>query len=152
MNDQPNYIIFKLYRNSSCCFFSCRKPPLSCKPLSTYGKTCDDIIHNLDSLAKEHNRKMVFISSFGDYRPNFFVNTPYLEVLYNGELPQEERALYLGLVKTLFGDGDRFFGLLEAYTPAVVVRFSKLTSDDTFEVMPESNLDKLMLRTSPVKY
>ena len=141
MNDKPNYIIFKLYRNSSCCFFSCRKPPLSCKPLSTYGKTCDDIIHNLDSLAKEHNRKMVFISSFGDYRPNFFVNTPYLEVLYNGELPQEERALYLDLVKPLFGDGESDFKPLEMYTPEIVVRFSKLPSDDTFEVMPESNVD-----------
>ena len=103
---------------------------------------------------------MVFISSFGDYRPNFFVNTPYLEVLYNDELPQEERALYLGLVKTLFGDGDRFFGLLEAYTPEVVVRFSKLTSDDTFEVMPETGLDSPPKRpnnthtslASPVKY
>lgn len=152
MNDQPNYIIFKLYRNSLWSFFTQqahRRPNDQTFPVVDI---FEDIIHNLDSLAKEHNRKMVFTSSFGDNDTNFFVNTPYLEVLYTGELPQEERALFLGLVKTLFGDGDRFFGLLEAYTPAVVVRFSKLTSDDTFEVMPESNLDKLMLRTSPVKY
>ena len=84
---------------------------------------------------------MVFISSFGDYRPNFFVNTPYLEVLYNGELPQEERDLYIGLVKPLFGDGESDFKPLEMYTPEIIVRFSKLPSDDTFEVMPESNVD-----------
>ena len=84
---------------------------------------------------------MVFISSFGDYRPNFFVNTPYLEVLYNDELPQEERALYLDLVKPLFGDGESDFKPLEMYTPEIVVRFSKLPSDDTFEVMPASNVD-----------
>ena len=152
MNDQPNYIIFKLYRNSLWSFFTQqahRRPNDQTFPVVDI---FEDIIHNLDSLAKEHNRKMVFTSSFGDNDTNFFVNTPYLEVLYTGELPQEERALYLGLVKTLFGDGDRFFGLLEAYTPEIVVRFSKLPSDDTFEVMPESNLDKLMLRTSPVKY
>ena len=63
------------------------------------------------------------------------------EVLYNGELPQEERALYLDLVKPLFGDGESDFKPLEMYTPEIVVRFSKLPSDDTFEVMPESNVD-----------
>ena len=152
MNDQPNYIIFKLYRNSLWSFFSYLKHRNPNQYVYPIIDLYEEIIKGIDYLAKKHNRKMVFTSSFGDNSANFFVNTPYLEVLYTGELPQEERALYLGLVKTLFGDGDRFFGLLEAYTPAVVVRFSKLTSDDTFEVMPESNLDKLMLRTSPVKY
>ena len=131
MNDQPNYIIFKLYRNSH----------FSDKYLHSITNEYEKTIIDLASATKKHNRKLIFTSSYGDNNANFFVNTPYLEVLYTGELPQEERALYLGLVKTLFGDGDRFFGLLEAYTPAVVVRFSKLTSDDTFEVMPESNVD-----------
>lgn len=131
MNDQPNYIIFKLYRNSH---FSDEYFRLI---INEYEK----ILKNLDSAAKEHNRKLIFTSSFGDNDANFFVNTPYLEVLYTGELPQEERALYLDLVKPLFGDGESDFKPLEMYTPEIVVRFSKLPSDDTFEVMPESNVD-----------
>lgn len=152
MNDQPNYIIFKLYRNSLHCFFCRLKHSSPCKPRSTFDKTCKDIIHSLDSLAKEHNRKMVFISSFGDDSPNFFVNTPYLEVLYDGELPQEEKELYLDLVKPLFGDGgDGVLEPLEMYTPEIVVRFSKLPSDDTFRVMPESNFYNLSF-ICPIKF
>lgn len=150
MNDQPNYIIFKLYRNTLYSFFSYqsqRRPNDQTFPaVDIY----EEIIQNLDSVTKEHNRKMIFTSSFGDNDANFFVNTPYLEVLYTGELPQEERDLYIGLVKTLFGDGDRFFGHLEAFTPELVVRFSKLPNDDFFRVIPESNLDKMLARF--VKY
>lgn len=131
MNDQPNYIIFKLYRNSH----------FSDKYLHSITNEYEKTIIDLASATKKHNRKLIFTSSYGDNNANFFVNTPYLEVLYNGELPQEERALYLDLVKPLFGDGESDFKPLEMYTPEIVVRFSKLPSDDTFEVMPESNVD-----------
>ena len=131
MNDQPNYIIFKLYRNSH----------FSDKYLHSITNEYEKTIIDLASATKKHNRKLIFTSSYGDNNANFFVNTPYLEVLYTGELPQEERALYLDLVKPLFGDGESDFKPLEMYTPEIVVRFSKLPSDDTFEVMPESNVD-----------
>lgn len=131
MNDQPNYIIFKLYRNSH----------FSDKYLHSITNEYEKTIIDLASATKKHNRKLIFTSSYGDNNANFFVNTPYLEVLYNDELPQEERALYLDLVKPLFGDGESDFKPLEMYTPEIVVRFSKLPSDDTFEVMPESNVD-----------
>ena len=92
-------------------------------------------------MTKKHNRKMVFTSSFGDNSANFFVNTPYLEVLYTGELPQEEKELYIRMAEKLFSDGDSVPDPSEEYTPELVVHFSKLPSDDTFEVMPESNVD-----------
>ena len=141
MNDQPNYIIFKLYRNSRFSIFSYLKHRNPNQYVYPIIDLYEEIIKGIDYLAKKHNRKMVFTSSFGDNSANFFVNTPYLEVLYNDELPQEERALYLDLVKPLFGDGESDFKPLEMYTPEIVVRFSKLPSDDTFEVMPESNVD-----------
>lgn len=128
MNDQPNYIIFKLYRNSH----------FSDEYFRLIINEYEMILKNLDSAAKKHNRKLIFTSSFGDNDANFFVNTPYLEVLYNGELPQEERDLYIGLVKKLFSDGDSICRHVEAYTPELIVRFSKLPSDDTFEVISES--------------
>ena len=150
MNDQPNYIIFKLYRNSH----------FSDKYLHSITNEYEKTIIDLASATKKHNRKLIFTSSYGDNNANFFVNTPYLEVLYTGELPQEERALYLDLVKPLFGDGESDFKPLEMYTPEIVVRFSKLPSDDTFEVMPETGLDSPPKRpnnthtslASPVKY
>lgn len=141
MNDQPNYIIFKLYRNSH----------FSDEYLHSITDAYEKTIIDLASATKEHNRKMIFISSFGDNDTNFFVNTPYLEVLYNGELPQEERDLYIDFVKKLFSDGDHFFGHLEAYTPELVVRFSKLPDDDFFRVIPERNFDKITI-VSPIKY
>lgn len=68
--------------------------------------------------------------------------------------------MYIGFVKKLFSDGVCFFGRLESYIPELVVRFSKLPSDDTFEVMPETGLDSPPKRpnnthtslASPVKY
>ena len=128
MNDQPNYIIFKLYRNSH----------FSDKYLHSITNEYEKTIIDLTSATKKHNRKLIFTSSFGDNDANFFVNTPYLEVLYTGELPQEERNLYIGLVKKLFSDGDSICRHVEAYTPELVVRFSKLPNDDTFEVISES--------------
>ena len=150
MNDQPNYIIFKLYRNSH----------FSDKYLHSITNEYEKTIIDLASATKKHNRKLIFTSSYGDNNANFFVNTPYLEVLYTGELPQEERNLYIGLVKKLFSDGDSICRHVEAYTPELVVRFSKLPSDDTFEVMPETGLDSPPKRpnnthtslASPVKY
>lgn len=151
MNDQPNYIIFKLYRNSH----------FSDKYLHSITNEYEKTIIDLASATKKHNRKLIFTSRYGDNNANFFVNTPYLEVLYNGdELSQEERDLYIGFVKKLFSDGVCFFGRLESYIPELVVRFSKLPSDDTFEVMPETGLDSPPKRpnnthtslASPVKY
>ena len=102
---------------------------------------------------------MVFTSSFGDNDTNFFVNTPYLEVLYNGELPQEEKELYILMAKKLFSDGDSILDPGEEYTPELVVHFSKLPDDDFFRVIPESNLDKRLDKrldnldiVSPIKY
>lgn len=159
MNDQPNYIIFKLYRNSRFSIFSYlkhRNPNHYVYPIiDQYEK----IIKSIDDLAKKHNRKMVFTSSFGDNDTNFFVNTPYLEVLYNGELPQEEKELYILMAKKLFSDGDSILDPSEEYTPELVVHFSKLPADDFFRVIPESNLDKRLDKrldnldiVSPVKY
>ena len=75
MNDQPNYIIFKLYRNSH----------FSDKYLHSITNEYEKTIIDLASATKKHNRKLIFTSSYGDNNANFFVNTPYLEVLYNGD-------------------------------------------------------------------
>lgn len=141
MNDQPNYIIFKLYRNSH----------FSDKYLHSITNEYEKTIIDLASATKKHNRKLIFTSSYGDNNANFFVNTPYLEVLYTGELPQEEKELYIKMAEKLFSDGDSVPDPSEEYTPELVVHFSKLPDDDFFRVIPERNFDKIPL-SIPIKY
>lgn len=61
MNDQPNYIIFKLYRNSH----------FSDKYLHSITNEYEKTIIDLASATKKHNRKLIFTSSYGDNNANF---------------------------------------------------------------------------------
>ena len=151
MNDQPNYIIFKLYRNSRFSIFSYLKHRNPNQYVYPIIDLYEEIIKSIDYMTKKHNRKMVFTSSFGDNSANFFVNTPYLEVLYTGELPQEEKELYIKMAEKLFSDGDSVPDPSEEYTPELVVHFSKLLDEDFFRVIPERNFDKIPL-SIPIKY
>lgn len=137
MNKKTDYIIFRVYRNS-----------LDGEYHDFMVDAYTEIVKKLKAVAKIYHKELILLSNFADHAENIIVNTPYLEVLYSGELLQEEKEVYLNIAKRLFSENDYFdidSDKNEEYIPKIVVRFSKLSTDDCFEVIEKENCDNISL-------